>query len=131
LANADGRQAIFARAQRARKFRILFIDQGYCLNAGEWDFPDSPLRGVYARNCVYENVTGWESFEPALMKAEEADILNIRRCAERIPPEWDGYDAKSLTRVVEAVHERRTRIRELIDTFRTSGRDPFPNWKKD
>jgi hypothetical protein len=77
LANADGRQAIFTRARRARKFRILFIDQGYCLNAGEWDFPDSPLRGVYARSCVYKDVTGWESFEPALTKAEQADIVDI------------------------------------------------------
>jgi hypothetical protein len=131
LGNADGRQAIFTRTRRARKFQILFIDQGYCLNAGEWDFPDSPLRGVYARNCVYENVTGWESFEPALTKVEQAEIVDIWRCAECIPPEWYSYDAEGLTRVVEAVYERRGRIRDLIDAFRTSSRTPFPNWKED
>jgi hypothetical protein len=25
------------------------IDQGFCFNAGNWDFPDAPLRGLYAR----------------------------------------------------------------------------------
>jgi hypothetical protein len=109
----------------------LFIDQGYCLNAGEWDFPDSPLRGVYARNCVYKDVTGWESFEPALSRAEQADIGDIWRCARRIPPEWYGYDGEAVARVVEAVYGRRNRIRELINAFRTSGRDPFPQWKED
>jgi hypothetical protein len=45
--NADGRQAIFTRRRRGRKFATMFIDQGYCFNAGEWTFPDSALRGVY------------------------------------------------------------------------------------
>src|SRR6266702_2500311 len=40
LGNADGRQAIFIRKRRASKFQPLFIDQGYCLNAEEWSFPD-------------------------------------------------------------------------------------------
>ena len=48
----------------------IFIDQGYCFNAGEWSFPDSPLRGVYARNDVYRGVTGWESFQPWLGNIE-------------------------------------------------------------
>lgn len=130
LANADGRQAIFTRKRRGRNFHVSFIDHGYCLNAGEWDFPDSALRGVYARNCVYANVTGWESFEPALAKAEEAELVDIWRCAEGIPPEWYGHDCEGLERIVEAVYERRKSIRSLIDAFRASSRDPFPNWNE-
>jgi hypothetical protein len=72
--NSDGRQAVFYRKkQRRQRYTAIFIDQGYCFNAGEWSFPDYPLRGVYANNCVYEGVTGWEAFEPALTRAEEMD----------------------------------------------------------
>src|ERR1043166_9281243 len=71
--NADGRQVAFGKRLRQRKLTASFIDQGYCFNAGEWSFPDAPLRGVFARNCVYQDVTGWDAFEPALSKAEEAD----------------------------------------------------------
>jgi hypothetical protein len=129
LGNADGRQAIFIRKHRARRFHPLFIDQGYCLNAEEWSFPDLPLRGVYARNCVYQHVTGWESFETGLNKAEQADIIDIWRCAQAIVPEWYGHDSEGLERIVESVYERRLSIRCLIDAFRQSSRDPFPNWK--
>src|ERR1700722_18941078 len=45
------------------------------------EFPDYPLRGVYANNYVYEGVTGWEAFEPALGRAEQMDAHTIRQCA--------------------------------------------------
>jgi hypothetical protein len=61
--NSDGRQAIFSKARRKQRYAATFIDQGYCFNAGEWSFPDYPLRGVYANNYVYEGVTGREAFE--------------------------------------------------------------------
>src|SRR5271157_5314117 len=44
--NADGRQVAFWRRPCERKFTASFIDQGYFFNAGEWSFPDAPLRGV-------------------------------------------------------------------------------------
>src|SRR5260370_317047 len=63
--NSDGRQTIFCRkTPRSQRYAATFIDQGYCFNAGAWSFPDYPLRGVYANNCVYEGVTGWAAFEP-------------------------------------------------------------------
>ena len=130
VGNADGRQVVFTRKLRGRRYHAMFIDQGYALNAGDWDFPDAALRGVYARNCVYNDVTGWESFEPALTKAEEADIIDIWRCAEPIPPEWYEYDRNGLERIVETIHQRRTMIRDLISSFRTSSRSPFPKWSE-
>jgi len=45
---------------RERKFTASFTDQGYCFNAGEWTFPDAPLRGVFGRNDVYASATGVE-----------------------------------------------------------------------
>lgn len=127
--NADGRQAVFTRnGERGGKYAATFIDQGYCFNAGEWSFPDSPLRGVYARNCVYKHVAGWNAFEPALTLAEQMDVDEIWRIASKIPPEWYEFDTDGLNRLVETLYRRRAMIRDLIVTFRTSSRNPFPNW---
>jgi hypothetical protein len=126
--NADGRQAVFAQKKRERKFSATFIDQGYCFNAGEWSFPDSPLRGVFAKNCVYENVHGWDDFEPALTRAEEIAIDKIWQIATAIPAEWYEFDSDGLHRLVETLHHRRSIIRDVITQFRSSSRDPFPLW---
>ena len=126
--NSDGRQAIFSRKNNRGCYYASFIDHGYCFNAGEWSFADSPQRGVYPRNCVYADVMGWESFEPALSRAEEADILDLWLCAELMPGEWYGHDAGALSKLVEELFARRKRIRELIRDFRYSSRNPFPNW---
>ncbi len=127
--NADGRQAVFSRkASRSGRYHATFIDQGYCFNAGEWTFPDSALRGVYANNCVYESVAGWETFEPALSHAEQMDANGIWQCASDIPEEWYEDDRTELERLVEALCHRRPLIRKLIGEFRESNRNPFPNW---
>jgi len=128
--NADGRQAVFHhKAPRSRRYIATFIDQGYCFNAGEWTFPDYPLRGVYATNCVYERVTGWGAFEPALTRAEEMDSDTIWRCAVDIPEEWYEEDRDGLHRLVDELYRRRCLIRRLISIFRESARNPFPNWR--
>jgi hypothetical protein len=57
----------------ATPYSTLMIDQGFCFNAGEWNFPDAPLRGLYARNRVYQAVTGMESFVPWLDRLETDD----------------------------------------------------------
>ncbi len=127
--NADRRQAVYSRrSARSRRYEATFIDQGYCFNAGEWTFPDYPLRGVFANNCVYERVTGWESFEPALTKAEEMSLDVIWRCVLDIPEEWYEGDRDGLNRLVETLCERQRIIRRLICIFRESERKPFPCW---
>ena len=129
--NADGRQAIFSlKTARSRQYRATFIDQGYCFNAGEWTLPDFPLRGVYGNNSVYQLVTGWETFEPALSGAEEMDAQTIWQCAADIPEEWYGGDREGLERLVEKLAKRRKIIRNLITDFCRSPRQPFPNWKE-
>jgi hypothetical protein len=128
--NADGRQAIFYRKSRERKYSAKFIDQGYCFNAGEWKFPDSPLRGVFLRNDVYFGITGWESFDPWLTHLEEMSADRIAACAEDIPPEWYENDHEGLERLIFELDRRRQRVRSLIDEFRKSSRQPFPNWRQ-
>ena len=129
--NADGRQAVFSKqSQRKRWYEATFIDQGYCFNAGEWTFPDYPLRGVFAQNCVYEGVKGWDQFEPALTRAEEMSAALIWQCASGIPEEWYEGDQEALERLVETLCDRRRMIRRLITLFRESVRNPFPNWRE-
>jgi hypothetical protein len=125
--NTNGRQAVFARRPRERKYRAVFIDQGFCFHANEWSFPDSPLRGVYPRNVVYEHVTGWESFEPWMTRIEEMPADTLWSIADQVPPEWYG-DPADLERLVEQLMKRRSRVRELVTAFRESQRAPFPNW---
>jgi hypothetical protein len=126
--NCNGRQAVFSRNPRERRYRATFIDQGFCFNAGEWTFPDAPLRGVYARNSVYASVTGWHSFEPWLHRIETIEPGILWEIAEAVPPEWYGGDLATLERLIEQLLQRRSRVRELILSFRDSGRAPFPLW---
>ncbi len=126
--NANGRQAAFWRKMRERKYTATFIDQGYCFNAGEWTFPDNPLRGVYIRNEVYAGVTGWKSFEPWLSRIEALERDVVWSAAGEIPPEWYGGDWNALEKLAQALIERQGWVRGLIEEFRVSPRRPFPNW---
>ena len=131
-ANCDGRQVVFSPGPSGTDtFTATFIDQGFCFNAGEWNFPDGPLRGTYARRSVYRMVAGWDAFEPALSGAESMDLDEIWRCALRIPEEWYEHDSDGLSRICEGLYRRRPLIRALIAAFRSSPGNPFPNWTKD
>jgi hypothetical protein len=147
--NTNGRQTIFFRitAEEIRRgstspqpspgvnedgsgYKTMMIDQGFCFNAGEWNYPDAPLRGLYARNRVYEGVTGMESFAPWTERVEKS--VTERMLAEvvrEIPPEWyeDDYDA--LMRLVEQLFRRRARVTELLLSAKNTTRQPFPNWR--
>lgn len=126
--NVDGRQAVFSRGRKERRYHATFIDQGFCFNAGHWTFPDSPLRGVYGHNCVYTGVRGWKSFEPWLTRLEEMQLEGIVRCARPVVPEWYGNDSEAMERLVESLLRRRSQVRELIRQFKDSSSQPFPNW---
>ena len=129
--NSNGRQAVFTRKQREKRYRAVFIDFGYCFHAGEWRFEDSPLRGVYYRNEVYRGITGWESFEPWLTRMETMPADTIWEAANEVPPEWYGGDLSEMEALVEKLLARRARIRELIEEFGRSDRKPFPKWGGD
>ncbi|HWE86316.1 MAG TPA: HipA family kinase [Terracidiphilus sp.] len=126
--NANGRQAVFARRQRERRYKAVFIDYGYCFHAGDWKFDDAPLRGVYHRNRVYQAVTGWDSFEPWLTRLETLLPDTVWAAANEVPPSWYGGDQGAMETLVEQLLARRSRIRDGIDAFRRSDRQPFPNW---
>ena len=126
--NANGRQAVFMRKARERRYKAVFIDFGYCFHAGEWKFEDAPLRGVYYRNTVYREITGWDCFEPWLSRLESMPAEPLWAAAREVPPEWYGGDLSEMEALVEKLLARRVRVRELIEAFGNSDRNPFPKW---
>jgi hypothetical protein len=126
--NINGRQAVFQRGRRERRYKATFIDQGYCFHAGDWKFIDISMGGVFAENTVYRGVAGWASFEPWLSRIENLTAETAWGIAEMIPPEWYGGDLSALEVLVQRLLVRRERVRELIVAFRESARQPFPNW---
>jgi hypothetical protein len=133
--NTNGRQTIFLRDfqdgedPQGARYRTLMIDQGFCFNAGEWNFPDAPLRGLYARNRVYEGITGRESFGPWLERIEKRMSERVfDELVREIPPEWYEDDLDSLLRLVEQLHRRRNLVPDLLLAAKNTTRHPFPNW---
>jgi hypothetical protein len=131
LARGDGqREEDREEAPRGGTYRTVMIDQGFCFNAGEWNFPDAPLRGLYARSRVYEGVTGMDSFGPWLERLEKRITEKVlAELAEEIPPSWyeDDYDA--VLRLLEQLQRRKPRVEELILSAKSSNRQPFGGWK--
>ncbi len=128
--NTNGRQAIFLQEPGRSRYLALMIDQGFCFNAGEWSFPDAPLRGLYARLRVYDGVHGMEAFEPWLERLETKMTESVLdEAAKEIPPEWYNFDTEALFALLEQLSRRRTRVRDLIHDAKKSYRQPFPNWK--
>ena len=127
--NVNGRQAVFVRKGREKRYSAFFVDQGYCFNAAEWSYRDVTLRGVFPRNVVYAHVSGRQDFEPWLSRVEEMDATVIWKIAEAVPPEWYGGDRSQIEHLMEGLIDRRQLVRSLIEAFRDSDRNPFPMWR--
>ena len=131
LCNCDGRQVVYCASERGREFRAHFIDFGFCFNAGEWNFPDTALRGIYAHKVVYQNVCGWQSFEPWLSRIESFPLATLWTIAADVPPEWVEPELDTLFRLVERIDARRSRVRKLIAAVCQSCRNPFGAWPEE
>jgi hypothetical protein len=142
--NTNGRQTLFFREPRRSQhpttdssaseetsvaYSALMIDQGFCFNAGDWNFPDAPLRGLYARSRVYHGVTGMNSFGPWLERLEKQMTERaLDEITKQIPPAWYEDDFDAVLRVSEQLLQRRSRVPELLLAAKQSNRQPFPNW---
>jgi hypothetical protein len=128
--NTDARQAIFFRDQGEAHYQTHMIDQGFCFNAGEWNFPDAPLRALYSRGRVYQSVRGIDAFEPWLTRLESnMTQALLEDVASQVPPEWYDFQAEALDKLLEDLLRRRKMVRELIISARNSSAQPFPNWR--
>lgn len=146
VSNANGRQAIFFRdraeqwlssdavssesqvSPRSLVYIVNMIDHGFAFNAHHWDFTDSPERGLYLRREVYENVNGFDSFEPWLTRVRECPAEVLDDAYKRIPPAWLGVDSGELEDLLERLFARRSSIATLLWETRGALKNPFPNW---
>jgi hypothetical protein len=128
--NCDGRQVIFHRAadDEGSSYSAALIDHGFCFNDGDWTFPDSPIRGIYPRRLVYENVTGMESFEPYLFRIENVTAGELEECTRGIPEQWCEPDPDQLVRLIDVLYARRRTLRQAVVDAKNSSLSPFPNW---
>jgi len=115
--NTDGRQVVFVK--RRNKFRAFMIDNGFCFNAGDWNFPDSPIRGLFANREVYRETNSISQFEPWLSLVEEdLDASVLREFATQLPKEWIDIDRPLFEFLLWRLDRRRARVRELVfETF--------------
>src|SRR5436305_6577125 len=118
--NADCRQVVFHNNRSQRIYTAAFIDFGYCFNAGEWSFPDSPLRGAYARQEVYAHIASWGDFEPWLSRIERCSKAILQSIARDISIEWYG-EPNDLDCLLESLCERRRAfaVRSMISESHT------------
>jgi hypothetical protein len=79
---------------------------------------------------VYVGVTGWKSFEPWLSRIESFSDISLWPLVDQIPTEWYDSAANELERLLTTLLGRRTRVRDLILSFKNSSRNPFPNWSR-
>jgi hypothetical protein len=140
-ANADGRQSVFYRALVRRGesgeppepgrpgFVARMIDHGYTFNGPNWDFPESPVQGIYARRLVYEAVRSLEDFQPWLDQVVHFPEEVIDQAWKGIPRDWVEGEEDALEQLLERLFERRKRLPDLIGSCRQAKTDPFPNWK--
>lgn len=127
--NTDGRQVIFLRSGYDSGYRMVMIDQGFCFNCGAWNFPESPLRGLYHDRGIYEWIQGIDAFEPWLSRLEtEFDLDVLLEAAAGIPPQWYGSNTASLYGMLERLNRRRSTIRQQLREACEDSPRIFPRW---
>jgi hypothetical protein len=141
VANADGRQSIFFRAQlkdwlahpgvppRKLGFVALMIDHGFAFNGPHWELPDSALTGLYPRRLVYKNVRSIRDFEPWLDRILNFPPEVFDKALRQIPSSWIQDDWNELEKLLDALLRRRVRIPELLNQCRKAPGNPFPDWR--
>ena len=127
--NMDWRQVIFVPDVATQNYRIVMIDNGFCFNGREWNFPYAPKCGLAARPSAYGAVQGIESFEPWLQILENVTGNHLLdQLADDIPHEWYGFDVKALRHLLQEMEYRRRSVLGALWTTRSESPKCFPNW---
>lgn len=139
-ANSDSRQAIFFRrrlrdwldvpaAPQQKGFIAQMVDNGYVFDGPHWEFPDSPIQGLYFRPLVYRAITSLESFQPWLDRARHCPEAVFDEILRKTPPEWLEGDEKEWERLLEQLLGRRRRIPDLLLATIRGRPQAFPSWQ--
>ena len=129
--NCDARQVVFYAGESNGSYRAKMIDQGFCFNASEWSFPDTPMRGLFLRMAVYAQTRDWSAFEPFLSRIENLDDDLLEEAAASVPPEWYAGEVDEFRELVRALAERRSKVRGLLAECIRCSRSSFPNWREE
>jgi len=127
--NTDGRQAVFVYESDQQVFGAYMVDNGFCFNAGEWNFPDAPLRGLYNKRAVYQNVRGIDAFDFWIAGIERITLNVLEDAYSAIPKEWYEHDVEAIHKLIDRLSRRRDRVPDLITSARKTSPNPFPSWK--
>ncbi len=125
--NADSRQAVFT-ADKTGRFKVVFIDNGLCFNAGSWQFSDAPLKGCYSNKTVYSAVRGLQDFQLWLARLNHIAADDITRGIESAPKAWFIGDEQELSLLVKRLIARRDQVTDLIQSLRSAKPSIFPAW---
>jgi hypothetical protein len=99
------------------------IDNGFCFNGINWNFPNSPILGLYHERNVYRNVSGIKCFEAWLGQLElKVTYEELIKIAERIPADWLAGEASSLSRLLECLFRRKKIVPELLQQVLPMGK---------
>jgi hypothetical protein len=138
-ANADGRQAVFFRSHlkewnaagtSARAgFLAWMIDQGFLFNGPHWDFPDSPIQGLYHRPLVYEQVASLNDFQPWLDLVVHFPPDVVDEAYRQVPLQWLDGEEEALEQLLEKLLRRAPRVPDLLEDCHRAKPSLFPNWK--
>ena len=127
--NTDIRQTVFYKENDHTGFLTRMIDQGYCFNAGEWDFRDRSFIGLFPQQSVYRFVRGLDSFGQWLEVLEDRITITwLRNAAMQIPSAWYDSNMQALDGLIAQLDRRRMSVRKLIEEAKADFRRPFPNW---
>ena len=129
MGNADARQAIFFRAADRSGYVAQMMDHGYVFDGPHWDFPDSPLQGLYFRPQVYQRVVSFDDFQPWLDRVMYFPEGVVDDAIKQIPPEWLDGDEDHFDSLLHKLLTRRKRVPDLIRESSTGRINPFPAWK--
>lgn len=137
--NADGRQAVFFRSRLKQwtasgaptrpGFLAWMIDEGFLFNGPHWDFPDSPVQGLYHRPLVYESVASQDDFQPWLDQVANFPAHVVDEAYRSVPLQWLDGEEDALEQLLEKLLRRARRVPDLIADCRRAKPALFPNWK--
>ncbi len=137
--NADGRQAVFfrsrisewtaARTATRPGFLAWMIDQGFVFNGPYWDYPDSPLHGIYHRPLVYETIRSLDDFSPWLDRIAYFPVEVMDQAFRSVPLQWLEGEQEALEELLARLMERRGLVAGLLEDCRRAKPASFPNWR--
>lgn len=118
--NADGRQAIFYRAnvrhlgKTSIRWIAAMIDNGHAFQWRDWVFRDSIPQGLYCRSVVYGEFVNLRDFDPWLESVMSTSPEIVDEIFALVPREWLESDEVELRQLLNQLLLRRKRVRNLV-----------------